>query len=87
MSDVIPLPAGRACAQQIGHIVDHFDDDLRAGVLGILREARDAGGDAVVARLLARLIVTIGMEFGDAVLDEPALCAITAVDALEQSPA
>jgi hypothetical protein len=71
MSDVIPFPGGRACPWQLGHIVDHFDDDLRTGVLGILREARDAGGDAAVARLLARLIVTIGIEFGDAVLDEP----------------
>jgi hypothetical protein len=71
MSDVIPFPAGRASPQQIGHIVDHFDDDLRAGVLSILREARDAGGDTVVARLVARLIVTICIEFGDAVLDEP----------------
>jgi hypothetical protein len=35
MSDVIPFPAGRASPQQIGHIVDHFDDDLRAGVLSI----------------------------------------------------
>jgi hypothetical protein len=40
--------------QQIGHIVDHFYDDLRAGVLSILREAREGGGDAVVARLQTR---------------------------------
>jgi hypothetical protein len=71
MSDVIPFPAGHARPRQIDPIIDSFDDDLRAGVLSILREARDAGGDAVVARLLARLIVTIGIEFGDAVLNEP----------------
>jgi hypothetical protein len=65
------VPRRSRLPQQIGHIADHFDDDLRDGVLGILREARDAGGDAVVARLIARLIVTISMEFGDAVLDEP----------------
>jgi hypothetical protein len=54
MSDVIPFPAGRACPQQIGHFVDHFDDDLRAGVLSILREAREAAATLVVARLQTR---------------------------------
>jgi hypothetical protein len=71
MSDVIPFPTARAYPQQIGHIVNNFDSELRASVLNILRKARDAGGDAVVTRLLARLIVTIGIEFGDAVLNEP----------------
>jgi hypothetical protein len=70
MSDVIPFPAGRACPPQIGHIVKNLDSELRASVLGILREARNAGGDAAVGRLLARLIVSIGIEFGDAVLEE-----------------
>jgi hypothetical protein len=69
MSDVIPFSTGPACPRQIGHIVNNFDGELRASVLGILREARNAGGDAVVGRLLARLIVSIGIEFGDAVLD------------------
>jgi hypothetical protein len=48
-----------------------LDSELRASVLNILRKARDAGGDAVVARLIARLIIGIGIEFGDAVLNEP----------------
>jgi hypothetical protein len=71
MSYVIPFPTGRACPQQIGPVVNNLDSELRASVLNILREARNAGGDAVVARLIARLIVSIGIEFGDAVLDEP----------------
>jgi hypothetical protein len=70
MPDVIPFPTGRACPQQIVLIASNLDSELRASVLSILREAHDAGGDAVVGRLLTGLIVSIGIEFGDAVLDE-----------------
>ena len=70
MSDVVPFPTERACPQQIGQSVNDLDSKLRASVLDILREGRNAGGDAVVGSLLARLIVSVGIEFGDAVLDE-----------------
>jgi hypothetical protein len=70
MSDVIPFPTGRRCPEQIGQIVKNLDNELRASVLDTLRKARDAGGDVVVGRLLARLLISIGIEFGDAVLDE-----------------
>ena len=67
MSEVIPFPA-RDCAEPIGHIVDFYDRDLRRAAIAILDEAFDVGGHPFVARLTARLFVSIGYTYGERTL-------------------
>ena len=67
MSEVIPFPAHDR-AEPIDHIVDFYDQDLRQAAIAILDEAFDAGGHALVARLTARLFVSIGYTYGERTL-------------------
>jgi hypothetical protein len=75
VSEVIPFPAGDR-DEPIGDIVALYDQDLQRAAIAILDEAFDAGGHALVARLTARLFVSIGYTYGENtlldVLDEMA---------------
>jgi hypothetical protein len=60
VSEVIPFPTDRARPQPIGDIVDFYDQDLKRAAIAILDQAFEAGGHAAIARLTARLFVSIG---------------------------
>jgi hypothetical protein len=66
VSEVIPFPA---CDRQaIREIVALYDQDLQRTAIAILDEAFKAGGHAAVARLTARLFVSIGRTYGESTL-------------------
>ena len=68
MSEVIPFPTDRARPQPIGDIVDFYDQDLKQAAIAILDQAFEAGGHAAIARLAARLFVSIGYTYGETTL-------------------
>jgi hypothetical protein len=65
---VIPFPADRVRPEPIGHIIDLYDQNLQRAAIAILDEAFATGGHAVVARLTARLFVSIGAIYGESTL-------------------
>jgi hypothetical protein len=68
VSEVIPFPTDRARPQPIGDIVDFYDQDLKRAAIAILNQAFEAGGHAAIARLTARLFVSIGYAYGETTL-------------------
>jgi hypothetical protein len=51
--------------QPIGDVVDFYDQDLKRAAIAILNQAFEAGGHAAIARLTARLFVSIGYTYGE----------------------
>jgi hypothetical protein len=70
VSVLIPFPSDRARPKPIGQIVDFYDQNLQRAAIAILDEAFAAGGHPVVARLTARLFVSIGSTYGESTLLE-----------------
>jgi hypothetical protein len=68
VSEVIPFPTDRARPQPIGDIVDFYDQDLKRAAIAILNQAFETGGHAAIARLTARLFVSIGCAYGETTL-------------------
>jgi hypothetical protein len=68
VSEVIPFPSDRARSEPIGHIIDFYDQNLQRAAIAILDEAFATGGRAVIARLTARLFVSIGSTYGESTL-------------------
>ena len=70
MSKSIPFPPKHVRPEQVSHIVDFYDQSLSGAAIAILDEAFATGGRAVVARLTARLFVSIGATYGESTLLE-----------------
>jgi hypothetical protein len=70
VSELIPFPSKLLRPEQVGHIIDCYDENLRHAAIAILDEAFATGGRAVVARLTARLFVSIGATYGESTLLE-----------------
>ena len=70
MSKLIPFPPKHVRPEQVGHIVDFYDQNLSGAAMALLDEAFATGGRAVVARLTARLFVSIGATYGESTLLE-----------------
>ena len=67
--ELISFPSKRL-PEPVGHIVDCYHENLRQAAIAILDEAFATGGHAVVARLTARLFVSIGAAYGESTLLE-----------------
>jgi hypothetical protein len=70
VSELIAFPSKRLRPEQVGHIIDCYDENLRQAAIAILDEAFVTGGGAVVASLTARLFVLIGATYGESALLE-----------------
>jgi hypothetical protein len=70
VSELLPFPSKRLRPEQVDHIVDFYDQNLSGAAIAILDEAFATGGRAVVARLTARLFVSIGATYGESALLE-----------------
>jgi hypothetical protein len=70
VSELIPFPSQRVREEPVDCVVDLYDQNLRQAAIAILDEAFATGGHAVVARLTARLFVSIGATYGESTLLE-----------------
>jgi hypothetical protein len=67
VSEVIPFPT-RDRVAPMSDTVALYDQKLQRAAIAILNEAFDVGGHVAVARLTARLFVSIGCTYGESTL-------------------